>query len=111
MSRIIKRIEFQSRGISFSGVVIFASMGKYVTDWLGQFSGHGWRVTPISEEEYDSARAEALAVSPQADLTYEDQLPDDMTAAEYDAWYRQSMVVAGVRVGPRFTRRRAATHE
>jgi hypothetical protein len=30
---------------------------------------------------------------------YEDQLPDDTTDAEYDAWYAQSWV-DGVRIGP-----------
>lgn len=35
------------------------------------------------------------------DLMYEDQLPQSMTDAEYDAWYDQSEVVEGVRMGPR----------
>lgn len=33
---------------------------------------------------------------------HEDELPQDMTRAEYEEWYRQSRVVDGVRVGPIF---------
>lgn len=33
---------------------------------------------------------------------YEDQLPDDMTDGEYAAWFAQSKVVDGVRMGPEF---------
>lgn len=33
---------------------------------------------------------------------YEDQLPDNITDAEYNAWYEKSAVVDGVRMGPRF---------
>ena len=39
-----------------------------------------------------------------ANLQYEDELPDDMTDAEYDVWYRASRVVDGVRMGPVFRR-------
>ena len=35
-------------------------------------------------------------------LIYEDALPEDMTDAEYDAWYAKSMVIDGVRMGPPF---------
>lgn len=32
-------------------------------------------------------------------LIYEDELPEDMTTAEMDAWYTTSEVVDGVRMG------------
>ena len=35
-------------------------------------------------------------------LMYEDELPNAMTTAEYDEWYKGSSVVDGVRMGPRF---------
>ena len=38
----------------------------------------------------------------QPNLMYEDELPNAMTTAEYDEWYKGSSVVDGVRMGPRF---------
>lgn len=35
---------------------------------------------------------------------YEDDLPGDITDTEYDAWYLQSCVIDGVRMGPKLTR-------
>ena len=53
MAPVFKRIEFHSRVITFTGTVRFASMGKYVTDFLRQFKSPGWRITDLSEEEAD----------------------------------------------------------
>ena len=37
------------------------------------------------------------------DLMYEDELPRDISTALYDAWYNQSKLVDGVRMGPRWS--------
>ena len=37
------------------------------------------------------------------EFMYEDELPEDMTDAEYDAWYEKSWVEF-VRIGPVFVR-------
>lgn len=52
-------------------------------------------------DEFDPRGAQ-----PSPDWQYEDELPEDMTDAEYDAWVDQSFVPhrVGVRVGPRFVR-------
>jgi len=34
--------------------------------------------------------------------SYEDELPEDMPQVEYDAWFEQSRIVEGVRVGPKW---------
>jgi hypothetical protein len=36
----------------------------------------------------------------QVPLACEDELPPPMSEAEYRWWYRNSMIIAGVRVGP-----------
>jgi len=33
-------------------------------------------------------------------MIYEDELPADMPQADYDAWYAESRVIDGVRMGP-----------
>ena len=38
-------------------------------------------------------------------IMYEDELPDEMTQEQYDAWYEKSFILGGrvgVRVGPMF---------
>lgn len=47
---------------------------------------------------------EAIALQYPATPQYEDQLPDDMTDAEYETWYEHSVLIYGVRMGPRFER-------
>lgn len=42
----------------------------------------------------------------QAGLMYEDELPQDITDAEYSEWFELSAIVEGVRMGPQFTRKR-----
>lgn len=37
-------------------------------------------------------------------ITYEDELPSNLSQAEYDRWYDQSKIVDGVRVGPSLKR-------
>ena len=38
------------------------------------------------------------------ELIYEDTLPANITDAEYDAWYAESQVIDGVRMGPKLVR-------
>ena len=54
MSRVIRQIEYSTRSVSMRGVVVFSSMGKYVTDFLRQFKGPGWTVTSMTEAEYEA---------------------------------------------------------
>ena len=35
------------------------------------------------------------------DIIYEDELPEDLTDAEYDLWFKESYISDGVRVGPK----------
>ena len=37
---------------------------------------------------------------------YEDQLPEDITNEEYNAWYDESWVEGGIRIGPDFLNRK-----
>lgn len=62
MSRVIKRIEYSSRAITFTGTAVFASMGKYVTDFLTRFKGPGWVITSKEEHVEDSRKAGLLEV-------------------------------------------------
>lgn len=39
-------------------------------------------------------------LKPAPTFCFEDQLPADITQAEYDAWFSQSWLFKGVRVGP-----------
>jgi hypothetical protein len=43
-----------------------------------------------------------MKIESETDYMHEDDLPEDMTADEYDRWYEQSYVPGGVgcRVGP-----------
>lgn len=56
----------------------------------------------------DCARKFAPVVAPDVmrslPLMYEDQLPEDMTDAEYDEWFLTSSIVDGVRMGKKFER-------
>ncbi len=38
------------------------------------------------------------------ELMYEDELPENMTDAEYSEWYDKSSIVDGVRMGPIFNK-------
>jgi len=50
-------------------------------------------------DKYCAASASAPVT---ANFMYEDQLPESMTDAEYNAWFAQSTLVDGVRMGPIF---------
>jgi hypothetical protein len=52
MAKVIKRIEYSSRSITFHGTVVFVSMGKYVTDFMRMFKLPGFTVTAMTEAEY-----------------------------------------------------------
>jgi hypothetical protein len=51
MARVIKTVTYNTRAITFRGRVVFASMGKYVTDFLAPFRQHGWAIENGDEEE------------------------------------------------------------
>lgn len=44
--------------------------------------------------------AESAEPAVDGTLIYEDTLPPDITDAEYAAWFKQSKIVDGVRMGP-----------
>lgn len=52
MARVIRQIDYNTRAVSFTGRVIFASMGKYVTDWMRTFKLPGFIVTTLTEDEH-----------------------------------------------------------
>lgn len=52
---------------------------------------------------YVTAQDEAIAMQSMNEQ-YEDELPVDITDAEYSAWFAKSRVIDGVRVGPKVAR-------
>ncbi len=53
MARVIKQIDYNTRMVSFTGRVVFAAMGKHVTDWMRRFKdSENFKVRTLTEDEH-----------------------------------------------------------
>lgn len=59
------------------------------------------RINNLGDVHHNQSMRSARDVIERVSLMYEDDLPDSITDAEYEAWFKKSILVDGVRMGPR----------